>query len=114
MAIGQIRRAADVRVGVRVEQLTVAYMVLEAIAALAAGVAAGSFLLIAFGLDSVVELVSATVLLWRLSVEAGAGAVDRVEQAERQATWVTAVALVGLCLYVLATSAYGLLTSEKP
>jgi divalent metal cation (Fe/Co/Zn/Cd) transporter len=44
-------------------------MVIEAAVAVAAGVMAGSLVLLAFGLDSVIELISAGVLIWRLSVE---------------------------------------------
>ena len=44
-------------------------MTVEAVVAVAAGVAAGSLVLVAFGLDSVIELASAGVLMWRLSVE---------------------------------------------
>ena len=44
-------------------------MVVEALVAIAAGVIAGSLTLTAFGLDSVIELVSAGVLIWRLTHE---------------------------------------------
>ncbi len=52
------QRGADVRAGVRVEVVTVAWMVIEAIIAIGAGVLARSVLLTAFGFDSVIELVS--------------------------------------------------------
>ena len=68
-----MQRAAQVRLGVRVEAFTVIWMVLEAAVALGAGIAAGSLLLVAFGLDSVIEFVSGTILLWRLWVEAHGG-----------------------------------------
>jgi hypothetical protein len=41
------------------EWLTISWMIIEAMVATAAGVALGSLVLIAFGLDSVVELISA-------------------------------------------------------
>ena len=41
----------------------------EAVVAIAAAMTAGSLALTAFGLDSVIELASAGVLIWRLSVE---------------------------------------------
>jgi hypothetical protein len=44
-------------------------MVLEAAVALGSGVAAGSLTLTAFGIDSLIELASTCVLVWRLSVE---------------------------------------------
>ena len=48
----------------------VLWMVVEAAVSLGAGVLARSALLTAFGIDSVIELVSGAILLWRLSVEA--------------------------------------------
>lgn len=47
-----------VRTGVRLESATVAWMAVEAILAVAAGVAARSVLLTAFGADSLIELAS--------------------------------------------------------
>jgi divalent metal cation (Fe/Co/Zn/Cd) transporter len=107
-------RAADVRSGVRIEVVTVVWMVIEAAVALGAGIVAGSILLTAFGLDSVIELVSGSILLWRLSVEARGGDRERVEQVERRAAWVVAVLLALLCLYVLGTAVYGLATRSRP
>ena len=89
-------------------------MVIEAVVAIGAGIVAGSLLLIAFGLDSVIELVSGTVLLWRLSVEAGGGSLEQAEAAERRAIRIVAAALALLCIYVLATAIYGLIAHVKP
>ncbi len=47
----------------RIELVTVIWMVIEAIVAIGAGILSGSVLLTAFGLDSVIELVSGGVLL---------------------------------------------------
>lgn len=107
-------RAAHVRSGVHLEVFTVIWMVIEGALALGAGIVAGSILLTAFGLDSIIELISASVLLWRLSVEANGGEVERVERVERIAVWVVALTLALLCLYVLASSIAGLATQSKP
>jgi divalent metal cation (Fe/Co/Zn/Cd) transporter len=107
-------RVSQVRAGVRLEVFTVAWMAVEALLSLGAGIAAGSLLLVAFGLDSVVELLSGAVLLWRLRVEAGGGDGDAVERAERRASWIAAVLLVLLCLYVLGSSIYGLVSRTTP
>lgn len=107
-------RAAQVRAGVRIEVVTIAYMAVEAAVALGAGVLARSVLLTAFGLDSLIELVTGGVLLWRLLAEARGGALDGVERAERRAAWVTAVGLVLLCAYVVATAAAALALRAKP
>lgn len=107
-------RVAAVRSGIRIEVFTVVWMVIEAAVSLGAGIVAGSILLTAFGLDSVIELISASVLLWRLSFESGGGEPERVERVERIATRVVAVTLALLCVYVVAFSIYGLATQAKP
>jgi divalent metal cation (Fe/Co/Zn/Cd) transporter len=109
-----VGRAVQVRRGVRIEVFTVIWMVIEAVVSIGAGILAGSALLIAFGLDSVIELVSGAILLWRLLEEAREGLTSRVERAEHQAVWVVAISLALLCVYVLATAIYGLLTRSMP
>lgn len=110
----QSNRAAGVRLGVRVEVFTVVWMVVEAAVSIGAGVMARSALLTAFGLDSVVELVSGAILLWRLSVEARGEDTEHIARAEHRASWVIAVSLALLCLYVLGTAIYGLITQSRP
>jgi len=109
-----LRRAADVRAGVNVELITVVWMIVEAAVAIAAGLVARSVLLTAFGLDSVIELVSGGALLWRLTVESRRGSLERVERAENRSAWITGVALVLLCIYIVATSILSLLAHSKP
>jgi divalent metal cation (Fe/Co/Zn/Cd) transporter len=89
--------------------MTIGWMLVEAIVALVAGILARSVLLTAFGLDSVIELVTGGVLLWRLVTEARGATLARVEQVENRAAWVVGVGLVLLCIYVVATSVAGLL-----
>ena len=110
----QASRAALVRTGMRIEIFTVLWMIVEAVVSIGAGVLARSALLTAFGIDSVVELVSGAILLWRLSVEARGETTEQVERAEHRAAWVVAVSLALLCVYVLATAVYGLLTRSHP
>ena len=110
----QADRASLVHTGVRVEVFTVVWMVIEATVSIEAGVLAGSALLTAFGVDSVIELISGAILLWRLWGEARGEGTEQVERAEQRAAWVVAIALALLCLYVLGTSTYGLLTRARP
>jgi len=105
---------AGVRAGVRVEIITVVWMMFEAIIAIGAGVLAHSVLLVAFGLDSVIEIVSGGALLWRLSTEAHHRSMERVERAEIQAAWITGSALSLLCVYIVATSVVGLAIGSRP
>ena len=62
-------RTALIRRAFRLEYITLAWMTVEAVVAIGSGVAAGSLALTAFGIDSLIELVSAAVLVWRLNVE---------------------------------------------
>ena len=107
-------RASDISKGVRIEVITIIWMVIEMAISIGAGIAARSVLLTAFGLDSMIELVSGAILLWRLSVESKGKDPKGVEQAEHQATRVVAVTLGFLCAYVLISSVYGLFSHSKP
>ena len=107
-------RASAVRAGVRIEMFTVAWMAVEAALAIGAGILAHSVLLTAFGLDSVIELISGSVLLWRLTVEAREGETARVDRIEIKATRLSAVLLLLLCVYVSVTSVIGLVLGVKP
>ena len=62
----KILHRASLRDGRRLEYLTVSWNSLEAIAAILAGLAAGSVALIGFGFDSVIEVSSGAIILWRL------------------------------------------------
>jgi predicted MFS family arabinose efflux permease len=53
------------RLAIRLESLTVGWNAIEAVVAIAAGAAAGSVALVGFGLDSVVEVSAALVVLWQ-------------------------------------------------
>lgn len=107
---GPAGRLEDVRSGVRVEVVSFAWMLVEAAVGIGAGVAAHSVLLTAFGLDSVIELVTGGVLLWRLRAEAVGRPMAAVERAERVSAWVVGVGLALLCAYVVAFAAWGLIS----
>ena len=107
-------RTAAIQRGVRLEVVTVVWMLAEAVLAIAAGFAARSVLLTAFGFDSVIELLSGVVLLRRLTFEAGGGSEHGIERMERATARISAVLLVLLCAYVVVTSAGGLVVGLKP
>jgi hypothetical protein len=54
------------RDALRLEYFTVGYNILEAAASIFFGSAANSIALVGFGLDSIVESLSALILIWRL------------------------------------------------
>lgn len=105
---------AALRTGIRVEWLTIAWMTVEAVVSVAAGLAAGSIALIAFGADSVIELAAGAVLLWRLRLESAGTSASRVAGAERRASRFVGWSLLLLAAYVTVQSAYDLWTRAAP
>jgi len=105
-------RGRDLLHASRLEYLSVGYNVAEAVAGIAFGLAAGSVALVGFGLDSVVEASSATILLWRLRAETS-GRRTAVE-AEGRAIRLVAFAFFALAAYVGARSAWDLTTGARP
>ena len=100
MAIGQDRRA------VRLEGLTVGWNAVEAVVAIAAGAAASSIALIGFGLDSVVEVSAALVVLWQFR--------GLAEEREQRALRLIAYCFFALAVYVGFSSVRDLITRTEP
>ena len=82
-------------------------MAVEAAVAVASGIAARSITLVAFGLDSVIELASAGVLIWRLSTELKFGR-EVSEGAERIARRIAGGLLFALATYVVVAAGWSL------
>jgi divalent metal cation (Fe/Co/Zn/Cd) transporter len=89
------------------EALTILWLTVEATVTVVSGVVAHSLSLIAFGIDSVIELISAVVLLWRLSVERRHGE-SFSEAAERLASRIGGALLLALAAYVVASAGWSL------
>jgi len=100
-------RVGLIREALLFEWITIAWMVIEAIVAIASGIAAHSITLTAFGLDSVIELISALVLIWRLSVELKHGR-EFSETAERRASKIGGGLLFALAAYVVLSATWSL------
>ena len=100
------------RQAVRLEQFSIGWMLIEAGAAVTAGVIAGSLALTSFGFDSVIEIVSATVVLGRLNAELRGSHTS--EQAERRVLKIIAVTFFVLAAYVLTGSVIDLATQAHP
>jgi divalent metal cation (Fe/Co/Zn/Cd) transporter len=94
----------------RVQTVTITWMSVEAVVSLFAAWRARSPALLAFGGDSIIELFSAVVVLWRFRASAVHGG------AERQAARVAGALLFTLAAFVAATSVTSLLgySEAKP
>jgi divalent metal cation (Fe/Co/Zn/Cd) transporter len=104
-------REGLIRQAFRLEWLTVGWMAVEAAVAIASGVAARSISLLAFGLDSLIELASAGVLIWRLSSELRLGR-EVSEMVERIARRIAGGLLFVLAAYVAAAASWSLWRGE--
>lgn len=101
------RRAA---IGRRVQVLawvTIGYNTIEGVVAIAVGVAAGSVALLSFGLDSLVEVLSALAVSWQF---AGRGASH--EEREARTLKLVALAFFALAAYV-SIDALGTLIAQE-
>ena len=107
-------RAGQVRLGIWIELLSLLWMVIEASIAITTGYATRSVSLEGFGIDSIIELIAGGVLLWRLLVEQRGGSIEVIERAERRASWITAISLLGLALYMVVSSAIAIFTQSRP
>lgn len=107
-------RREQVRLGIGIEIVTIVWMVIEATVALTTGFATRSVSLEGFGIDSIIELIAGGILLWRLLVESRGGSQERVERAERRASWITAIGLFALACYIVADSSWTFLVQSHP
>lgn len=107
-------RHRQLRLGIWIELIALLWMIIEASIAITAGFTTRSVSLEGFGIDSIIELVAGSILLWRLLVEQRGGSIEAVSQAERRASWITGISLFGLALYIVADSAIALLTQNHP
>jgi len=107
-------RKGYIRQGSWIELVTILWMTIEGSCAITVGFATHSVSLQGFGIDSIVELIAGGILLWRLLVEQRGGSVERVKQAERYASWVTAISLFVLAIYIVGDSAFTFITRTRP
>ncbi len=76
--------------------LSVSWMTIEAGGAIVAALLAGSVAQLGFGLDSLIELFSASIIIWRFS-----GSRSQSETSERRAQQLIAACFAALALYLL-------------
>ncbi|WP_245299352.1 hypothetical protein [Weissella confusa] len=72
--------------GIQLEVISMAWMAIEFVLGVSAGIHAGSILLIAFGLDAFLETVAGGILIWRLRAEYNGADAKTVARVERTAS----------------------------
>ena len=110
-SIVDVNRSQLVRRGRHLEYFTIGYNSLEGLIAVGAGLLAGSIALVGFGFDSLIEVTSGAVLLWRLHAD--------VDEARRERVEAISLRIVGICfitlaLYVIHDSIESLLRRQTP
>lgn len=109
--VGPAERRHAVRRAVVLNRFTILYNTIEGCIALVAGAVAGSVSLVAFGLDSTIELSASIVLAWRLRAERRD---ECTQDADRRATKAIAVSFLALAAYVTFDAARCLIDGERP
>src|SRR5260370_34624303 len=108
------QHSEDLRFALLLTYITLGWMTIEGAASLLLGWASKSLLLEAFGIDSVIELFSAAVLLWRLRVESsGTATSEHVNLVERRAASLIGYSLYALVAYVVFNSGYGFFNCKR-
>ncbi len=97
----------------RLSYFTVGYNVLEGVASIVAGALAGSVALVGFGLDSFVESLSGSVMIWRFRRHDDLSPHD-VERREQRAVKLISYTFYVLGAYVLYEAGRALYLAEAP
>lgn len=98
-------RAKHIQRGRRLEYLTIGWNSLEAVIAIGAGAVAGSIALVGFGFDSIIEVSSGAILLWRLSGN---------EEREKIALRLVGISFLALAAYVAFNAVKSLWLRDAP
>lgn len=103
--IETIDRAEAFRRGRLLEYVTIIWNSLEGLIAIGAGILAGSIALVGFGADSVIEVSSGAIVLWRLASG---------DHREKLALRLVGVSFIALAAYVAFDGAKSLIFREPP
>jgi divalent metal cation (Fe/Co/Zn/Cd) transporter len=99
-------RRALVRRALRLEYATIAWNALEGVVTIAAGIVAGSVSLVAFGLDSGVEVFASAVVVWEIQ--------GRDRSRERLALRLIGLGYLVVAVYVAWQAVSELLSGHRP
>jgi len=100
----------DETIGRRLQWVTIVWNVAEVFITFGLGIAAGSLALIAFGLDSMIEVFASLVVLWHMGPAAPEDKVARDHRARR----LVALAFGMLAAYLLIAAVRSLWVGDEP
>ena len=104
-------RADVARHGRNLEYFTIVWNSLEGLIAIVAGAIAGSISLVGFGIDSLIEVTSGAVLLWRMGADAQESERERLERVSLK---IVGVCFIALAIYIAFEAAMNLWNREPP
>lgn len=90
------KNADKFRLGLLLSYITVGYNVIEGVASVILGSITGSVALVGFGLDSFIESLSGSVMIWRLRKH------GKISEEEEEAAEAKAANLIGITFFILA------------
>lgn len=99
------------RKALKLEYITISYNVIEAVLSVGAGIAASVLSLVAFGVDSVIEVSASVIMLWRLYAR---GEPEQIERMEKRAQKLVALSFFALGAMVAAEALRDLLSHSAP
>lgn len=101
-----------IKQSLQTEYFSTTWMAFEFVVGFYSGLKAGSILLIAFGLDSFLEIIAGSTLIWRLRKENNGAPEAEIERAEKRSSRIVGSILLLLAVYVTATSLFNLFTHQ--
>jgi divalent metal cation (Fe/Co/Zn/Cd) transporter len=105
MPTSELTHQALLRRGRHLQYATIVWNLMEVFVTIGLGVAAGSLALVAFGLDSLVEVFASVVVVWYIADDAAVGRVSR-------ALRLVAAAFAFLGTYLVAASLYNIVQGQ--
>lgn len=106
-------RYAWIRRAVLLSWFTIIYNLIEGIVSISFGLGDDSIALAGFGVDSLIEVASAVLVLWRFRAETGESDKPSLER-ERFATRGIGLLFLGLALFIVVASAFQLKSGTHP
>lgn len=107
-------RENTLRTALRLEYFTVGWNIVEGIVAVTAALSAASVALLGFGIDSFVESLSGSILIWRLIAERSSMDREHIEKLDEKAHRFVAISLGLLALYITFDAGKALYFQERP
>jgi len=104
---------SSIKTAIALSWFTIVYNLLEGMVSIGFGISDDSIALAGFGVDSLIEVASAILILWRFRSEAGLNAQISLEK-ERRATLGIGILFLLLALGTIAASAFQLRALSHP